>query len=168
MKKALLALSAIALCGVAMTGCGISELNPEPVPLAVTDSAHLKLDHSAIADNLNVCGEKVQKFQNTLRNGFNYAASQGDNQSVVSADKAEYMLSIKAINFSCLGKDKVKGFVLTGEVEYSWKKENGPETLYKATVIGGSESSAEKALDALVGNLYNTAFTTYLNAHAGQ
>ena len=166
MKKALLTLSTLAVAALSLNACAISELKPEPVPLKAADMAHFTVDNSAIADQFSVCGEKVKDFKATLRNGFNYAAHHGDNASVVSAEKAQSLLNIRSLDMSCIGQDKLKGYLITGKAEISWKIVNGAETIYPITVIGASEKSVEKALDALVGQLYNAAFSTYLTAHA--
>lgn len=165
MKKTLLTLSALAAAALSINACAISELKPEPVPLKAADLAHFTVDNSAVQDQLSVCGEKVKDFKATLRNGFNYAAHHGEDASVVSADKVQSLLTIRSIEMTCIGQDKVDGYVITGKADVSWKIDNGAETIYPITVIGASEKSVEKALDALVSQLYNAAFSTYLTSH---
>lgn len=166
MKKSLMTLSAIAVAALSLNACAISELKPEPVPLKAADMANFTVNNDGVADEFSVCGEKVKAFKATLRNGFNYAAHHGDNANVVSAEKSQAMLSIRSLELSCIGQDKLKGYIITGKSEISWKIDNGAETIYPVTVIGASEKSVEKALDALVGQLYNASFSTYLTAHA--
>ncbi len=165
MKKSILALAALAGSALLFNSCAISEMKPEPVPLKAADMAHFTVDNSAIADQLNVCGEKVKDFQATLRNGFNYAANFGDNAAVVSAAKAQSTLVLRSLEMTCIGTDKLNGYVITGKADVSWKIDNGAETIYPVVVYGASEKSVEKALNNLVSQLYNAAFTTYLTNH---
>ena len=155
-------LSAIAVAALSLNACAISELKPEPVPLKAADMANFTVNNDGVADEFSVCGEKVKAFKATLRNGFNYAAHHGDNANVVSAEKSQAMLSIRSLELSCIGKDKLKGYIITGKVEYSWKTDQGPETIWTATVVAGSEKSVEKALGKLVADIYDHAFSTYV------
>ena len=165
MKKSLLALAALAGSALLMNACAISEMKPQPVPLKASDMAHFSVDNSAIADQLAICGEKVKDFQATLRNGFNYAANFGDNAAVVNANKVQSTLVLRTLEMTCLGEDKVQGYIITGKADVSWKIDNGPETIYPVVVYGASEKSVEKALNNLVAELYNAAFSTYLTQH---
>ena len=162
MKKALLSLAAISLTALSLNACSISALKPEPVPLAATDLAHFANDNSAIPAEGSICGEKYKQFNETLRNGFNYAANSGENASVVSANIAQSQLTIRSLEMSCLGKDKFSGYIITGNVAYSWKTDNGPETIYTATIVSGSEKSVEKALGELVADIFDNAFSSYV------
>ena len=162
MKKTLLSFAALSLTALGLNACSISALNPEPVPLAATDMAHFTIDNSAIPAEGTVCGEKYKKFNETLRNGFNYAANQGENASVVGANVSQSQLTMRSLEMTCLGKDKFAGYIITGKVEYSWKTDQGPETIWTATVVAGSEKSVEKALGKLVADIYDHAFSTYV------
>lgn len=162
MKKTLLSLAAISLTALSLNACSISALNPEPVPLAASDMAHFTIDNSAIPAEGSVCGEKYKQFNETLRNGFNYAANSGENASVVSANIAQSQLTLRSLEMTCLGKDKFAGYIITGNVSYSWKTDNGPETIWTATIVSGSEKSVEKALGNLVADIYDHAFSTYV------
>lgn len=165
MKKSLLAVAALAGSAMLFNACAISEMKPEPVPLKAADMAHFTVDNSAIADQFTVCGEKVKDFQATLRNGFNYAANHGDNAAVVNASKAQGMLNLRSLEMECIGQDKLNGYIITGKASISWKIDNGAETIYPLVVYGASEKSVEKALNNLVTQVYNAAFTTYLTNH---
>lgn len=165
MKKALLTLAALAGSAMLFNACAISELKPEPVPLQASDLAHFSVDNSAIADQFSVCGEKVKDFQATLRNGFNYAANFGDNAAVVNASKAQSTLNLRSLEMSCIGKDKLQGYIITAKAEVSWKIDNGAETIYPIVVYGASEKSVKNALLNLVSEMYNAAFSTYLTQH---
>ena len=165
MKKSLLAIASLAVAGLTMSACSIGELKPEPIPLATADSSHFTIDNSAISDSGAICGEKYSAFQNTLRNGFNVAANAGENSSVVAADRVESRLTIKSIDMSCIGKDKLDGYIINARVIFSWTIDKGPETTWPVDVIGAG-SSAEKALGNLVTDIYNVAFSTYITNYS--
>ncbi len=167
MKKSLLALASVAAAGLCMSACSIGELKPEPVSLATTDSSHFTIDNSAISDSGAICGEKFKEFQATLRNGFNKAANAGENASVVRADLVESRLTIQSIDMSCIGKDKLDGYIINADVKFSWTIDKGPETIWPVHVIGAG-SSVEKALGNLVTDMYNVAFSTYITNHAAK
>ena len=166
MKKTLLSLAAVAIAALSLNACSISALKPEPVPLAASDTAHFVIDNSAIPAEGSVCGEKYKQFNETLRNGFNYAANAGENASVVNDSISQSKLAIKSIDMSCIGKDKVKGYIISAKVQYSWKIADGPETIWDANVVGASQGSVEKALGNLVADMYNVIFTNYINNSA--
>lgn len=161
MKKTLLSVVIAAMTAMCMNACSISALKPEPIPLATTDLAHFTIDNSAIAAEGSVCGEKYKQFNETLRNGFNHAANIGENASVVNTNIAQSQLTIRSLDMSCLGKDKFSGYIITGNVVYSWKTADGPETVWSAKVVSGAKS-VEKALDKLVADIFNNAFGTYI------
>lgn len=162
MKKTVFSIVTMALMALSFNACSISALKPEPVPLATSDTAHFVIDNSAIPAEGSVCGEKYKEFDKTLRNGFNYAANAGENASVVNDSISQSKLAIRSIDMSCIGKDKVKGHIISAKVSYSWKVADGPETVWDANVVGASEGSAEKALHNLVTDMYNVIFSNYL------
>ena len=161
MKK-LFTLAAIATLGFSLSACGIKTLEPEPVPLAGPHLGKMALDHTAIANELNVCGKKVSDFKTSLRNGFDYVSGNGEVAAVVAPEQADSTLRLDSLELSCLGDKLVKGSIITLKFKFAWKYKDGVELSQEATAIGASEDGVKDALRLAIENMYNYAFNAHL------
>ncbi len=161
MKKILLTVALTSLMAFSVSGCGIKALEPEPVPLSGQHLGKMALEHTAIANTLNVCGKDVADFKTTLRNGFNYIA--GEIVPITSPEEATSTLRLDSLEVSCLGDKFLKGNVITFKFKFTWLFKDGSEFSQTATITGASEGSVKDALADAVEGLYNFAFSAYLS-----
>ena len=162
MKK-FLTLAAIATLSFSLSACGIKALDPEPVPLSGPHLGQMALDHTAIPNNLKVCGKDVSDFKTSLRNGFDYISGHGETVAVVSPEQATSTLRLDSLDVVCLGDKFVKGDVITFNFKFTWKFKDGSEFTQSATAIGASEDGVKDALRSAIENMYNYAFSAYLS-----
>ena len=161
MKKMLKMMLGMAVLTFSLTGCGISALEPEPVPLSGAHLGKMALDITAVDNTMTICGKSVEDFKQTMRNGFNYIA--GEDIAVTTPEQATSTLRIDSLEATCLDDKFVKGDIITFRYKFTWKFSDGSEFSQAAVVPGASESSVKDALNNAVENLYNFAFSAYLS-----
>ena len=167
MKKSLLAFLMTSLLAFSVSACGISTLEPEPVPLSQKTAPFGKqvaLDETAVPSTFDLCGKEVTNFKESIRNGFKHIAGPEDGTiTVTSAEQAISTLRIDSLEASCLGDKFVEGAVVTFKFRFTWKFKDGSEFSQETTIAGGSEGGPKKALKQAIENMYNFALSAYLS-----
>lgn len=162
MKKTIFLTAATALLGLSMNACGIKAVDPEPVPLTKAHLGDMALDITAIPSDFQVCGKKVSEFKQSMRNGFDYMASNGKVAAVVSPEQATSTLVFNSLETTCLGDGFVDGSVITFNFEFTWKFKDDSEFKQSAKIVGASTDGPKEALRIGIQNMYNYAFSSYL------
>lgn len=160
MKK-FLTLAATALVAFSVSACSIKAVEPEPVPLSGAHLGKMALEHTAIPNTLNICGEEVSDFKTSLRNGFHYIA--GETIPITTPEEATSTLYIDSLETTCLSDKFVNGSVITFKYSFTWKFKDGSAFSQSAVIPGASEGGVEDALIDAIENMYNFAFSAYLS-----
>jgi hypothetical protein len=162
MKKTILLTAATVFLGLSMNACGIKAVDPEPIPLTKAHLGEMALDITSIPNDFQVCGKKVSEFKQSMRNGFDYMASNGKVASVVSPEQATSTLIIDSLETTCLGDGFVDGSVIIFNFEFTWKFKDGSEFKQGTKLVGASTDGPKAALRIGIQNMYNYAFSSYL------
>ena len=163
MKKTILFTAATALLGLSLNACGIKAVDPEPIPLTKAHLGEMALDITAIPNDFQVCGKAVSEFKQSMRNGFDYMASNGKVAAIVSPEQATSTLIFNSLQTTCLSDGFVDGSVIIFDFEFVWKHKDGSEFKQATKLVGASTDGPKEALRIGIQNIYNYAFSSYLS-----